>query len=223
MLDSRRRTAISLAIAASIFALAAGLAWYADDLYDQRVVREHELLRAEAEAQHSLRTARDQVELAERVSSRYRALEDAGVFSAIDKPAAIDQAESTLRPFAVAITRYQIGGGHEIAQSPLERSGQYQIEVQRVAVDFEPLHEERFLQVWEAIASLRGPLGGIENCEMHRAPQQNAQQHAALEQARRAAPEPLTARCLLTWYRLHGAAAPEPGAASARPAAGAKS
>ncbi|SPE22989.1 exported hypothetical protein [Burkholderiales bacterium] len=222
MLDARRRSVISLALAGSIFALAAGLAWYADDLYDQRVVREQELLRAEVDAQRALRTARDQVELAEHVSSRYRALEEAGIFAAIDKPVAIDRAEATLRPYAAAVTRYQIGGGREAAQSPLERSGQYQIEIQRVAVDFEPLHEERFLQVWDAIAALRGPVGGVESCELHRPTLQASLQHASSEASRKAAPDPLTARCLLTWYRLHGAPT-DAGGAAAAPAAGAKS
>jgi len=224
MFDARGRFAASLAMAASIFALAAALAWYAEDLYEQRVVREQELLRAEADAQRALRSARAQVELAERVSSRYLALQGAGIFAAVDKPVAIDRAEATLRPYAAAVTRYQIGGSHEVAQSPLERSSQYQIEIQRVAVDFEPLHEERFLHVWEAIASLRGPLGGIESCELHRPAELSSQQRSAAELGRAAAPQPLTARCLLTWYRLHGASAsPDAGAAGAPAGAGAKS
>ena len=223
MRNATRRNYISLGIAGAIFALAGALGVDTENVYQERVLRERELLRAEAEAQRSLHAVRDQLELAQHMSSRYRALQEQGLFDDINKPAAIDRAESALRPYAAAVTRYQIGGSHEVAPSPLDQSAQYQIQIERVAVDFEPLHEERFLHVWDAITSLRGPAGGVESCELHRATGPTAGVPAPANPSHKAMPIPLTARCLLTWYRLRAAPTSDGGAASSASPSRAKS
>ena len=218
MFNARLRTIASLTAAAAVVGVSAALAWAADSVYQQRVLRERELLRAESDAQRSLRSAREQLELAQHMSSRYRALQDAGLFDPIDKPVAIDRAEAALRPYAAAVTRYQIGGSRETVHPPLDRSGQFQIDIERVVVDFEPLHEERFLHVWDAISSLRGPAGSIESCELHRPVGQSSGARTGSDAARKVeAPAPLAARCLLTWYRLRAAPASEAAAPTATP------
>ena len=202
MASPKQQLALSVAGAVVLLALSAGMATIAAQQYDEQVTLEEKLARSENEAQNALRQARESVALSERVSARFHALQQAGLFDPIDKPRAIDRAESTLHPYIATVARYQIGGGREVAPSPLAPAAKYQIDIQRVAVDFEPLHEERFLDVWDAIAGLRGPAGGVESCELHR-PAKEAVENSAGN----GKPAPLKARCLLTWYRLQSAPA----------------
>jgi hypothetical protein len=215
MANPRQQLAFSIAGAAALLALSAGMATIALDQYDEQVTLEEKLTRSEQDAQGALRQARESLALSERVSARFRELQRAGLFEPIDKPRAIDQAEATLHPFLAAVSRYQVGGGGELAPAPLAPAGKYQIEIQRVAVDFEPLHEERFLDVWDAVSGLRGPAGGIESCELHRPGKEAVDNSTSNGQL-----PALKARCLLTWYRLHNAAAPAPADAPADAPAG---
>jgi hypothetical protein len=183
----------------------------AERRYDEQMTLEQQLLRSEAAARTALQRAQDSLELSRRVSQRFAELRDAGLFEAIDKPRAIDRAEARLRPYFGAIARYQIGGSHEVVPAPLPAVSRYQIDIERVAVDFEPLHEERFLDVWSAIAALRGPVGSVESCKLDRP----AAEVAASAGGAGGMP-PLKARCLLTWYRLQSA--PPASAAGGAPA-----
>lgn len=214
----RREYVLSLALAAVVFCIAALLAWYALAVYNRSAEQERRFLVAKADAERNLHTAQDQLDLADRVSGPYFALQGAGIFTPINKPVAIDRAEALLKPYAVAVTHYQIGGSHETAPAPDERAAHYQLAIERVAIEFEPLHEERFLQVWSAISALRGPVGSVENCEMHRPPEATAQDRARLALTHDSAPSPVKARCLLTWYRLQPAATdPAAGATGGTP------
>jgi len=216
MAEVRREVAISLGLAAVVMAVAGSLLWDVLSDFKQNAERERKYLTAQAEADRALRSAREQLELAQRVSGEYFALQGSGIFNPINKTAAIDRAEASLRPYAVAVTRYQIGGGHETAPAPDERIARYQLDIQRVAIEFEPLHEERFVDVWNAISALRGVAGSVESCELHRPAEANAQERARQAMLHDTAPNPLKARCLLTWYRLQ--AAPSDAAAAAAPA-----
>jgi len=212
MASPRQQQALSAGGAALLLLVALGLGAEAVQQYDEQVTVDERLTDAQQAASAQLRRARDSLALSEQVSAQYRALEQAGLFSAIDKPRAIDHAESALRPFLASVSRFQIGGTHEVAPAPLAQASRYQVEMQRVAVDFEPLHEERFLDVWDALAALRGPVGAIENCELHRPSAEGSVPGTGSDR-----PLPLKAHCLLTWYRLQ--AAPAPSAAPAPPPA----
>jgi len=211
-----RAVVVSLASAGLLLTIAALFAWMAFDNYDSYVNHERSYLLAQSEADRALRTAREELELGQRVTRRYQELAAGGMFTGVNKPVAIDRAESILRPYAAAVTHYQIGGGHEMAVSPLEKTSQMQIDIQRVAIEFEPLHEGRFLEVWRAIAGLRGPVGGIESCEINRPQEASAEEKARLASLGDVPAVALKARCLLTWYRLPAAA---PGATSGAGAA----
>jgi hypothetical protein len=218
MASPRQQLVLSIAGAALLLAASAGMAFVAMQQYEEQVTLEEKLARSEADAQNALRQARESVALSQRVSARFQALQHAGLFDPIDKPRAIDRAEAVLHPYAATVARYQIGGGRELAPAPLAPAARYQIEIQRVAVDFEPLHEERFLDVWEAMSGLRGPAGGVESCELHRPTREVVENSAGNGQL-----PPIKARCLLTWYRLQGvqspALAPAGGGDSAMPGA----
>lgn len=200
MVDPRRVLACSAVAAVSLFAISAGMGWYAQQQYDEQVGIEQRLLRAESDARSALRRARDSMDLSKRVEARFNDLQDAGIFEPVEKPRSIDRAEAILRPHFDDIARYQIGGSHEVVPSPLAAAAKYGIDVERVSIEFEPLHEDRFLDVWEAIAALRGPVGGVENCQLQR-PQDTAPQAAGVHMRQ----APLKAHCLLTWYRFQPA------------------
>jgi hypothetical protein len=214
MVSARQQFIVSAAAAAVLLAVSGAMAFLAEDQYEEQVTLEEKLVRSENEAHNALAQARESVALAEHVSARYQALERSGLFEAIDKPRAIDRAEAILQPYIATVARYQVGGSHETAPSPLAPAGRYQIDIQRVAVDFEPLHEERFLDVWGAIAGLRGPAGGIESCDLQR-PTAEAMDNG-ITSAKLA---PLKAHCLLTWYRLQAAPVNAVAPAGATPAA----
>jgi hypothetical protein len=205
---------MSIAGAVALLGLSAGMAYLAMDQYEEQVTLEEKLGRAERDAQNALHQARESLALSERVSARFQELQRAGLFDPIDKPRAIDRAEASLHPYFATVARYQIGGGREIAPAPLAPAAKYQIDIEHVAVDFEPLHEERFLDVWDAIAGLRGPAGGVESCELHRPTKEAVDNSAGNGQL-----PPLKARCLLTWYRLQGVPAATLAPAGALPGA----
>lgn len=200
MASARQQIGLSIGGAALLLALSGVMAYVAFEQYEEQVTLEDKLVRSEQDAQDALRRARESLALSERVSARFRELQGAGLFDPIDKPRAIDRAEAALHPYMPLVARYQVGGGRENAPSPLAPAARYQIEIERVAVDFEPLHEERFLDVWDAISGLRGPAGGIESCELHRPSRDVVENSASNGQL-----PPIKARCLLTWYRLQAA------------------
>jgi len=218
MASPRQQLAVSVACAALLLALSGAMAYVAFATYEEQITLEDTLARSEHDAQSALRRASESLALSERVSARFAALQGAGLFEPIDKARAIDRTEAALHPYMPLVARYQIGGGTESAPAPLAAAARYQIEIQRVAVDFEPLHEERFLDVWDALSVLRGPAGGVESCELHR-PTQDAVESSA-NSGRLA---PIKARCLLTWYRLQNAPAPPAApAGDAQPGADAR-
>lgn len=218
MASPKQQLVLSIGGAALLLALSGAMAYIAFQQYEEQVTLEDKLTRSEQDAQNELRHARESLALSERVSARFRELQGAGLFDPIDKPRAIDRAETALHPYMPLVARYQIGGGREMAPSPLAPAGRYQIEIERVAVDFEPLHEERFLDVWDAISGLRGPAGGVESCEMHRPTREVVENSASNGKL-----PPIKARCLLTWYRLQTApAAPLAPSGDAQPGADAK-
>lgn len=215
MASVKQQLAISIGGAAVLLALSVAASSTAYQQYEEQVSLETTLARSEMEAQSALRRARDSLALSQRVSARFADLQAAGLFDPIDKPRAIDHTEAALHPYLPLVAHYQVGGGRETAPAPLAPAAQYQIDIQRVAVDFEPLHEERFLDVWDAISSLRGPAGAVESCELHRPARDVVENSANNGQL-----APIKARCLLTWYRLQAAPAatlapagdPQPGA-----------
>jgi len=202
MASPKQQINLSMGGAALLLALSGAMAYVAFQQYQEQVTLEEKLTRSEQDAQNALRRARDSMALSERVSARFRELQGEGLFDAIDKPRAIDRAEAALHPYMPLVARYQVGGSRENAPSPLAPAARYQIEIERVAVDFEPLHEERFLDVWDAISALRGPAGGVESCELHRPSRDAVENSASNGQL-----PPIKARCLLTWYRLQSAPA----------------
>ncbi len=202
MASPKRQIRLSMGGAAAVLALSGAMADVAVEQYEEQVTLEDKLARSEQDAQDALRRVRESLALSERVSARFRDLQGAGLFDAIDKPRAIDRTEAALHPYMPLVARYQVGGSRESAPSPLAPAARYQIEIARVAVDFEPLHEERFLDVWDAISRLRGPAGGVESCELHRPSRDVVENSASNGQL-----PPIKARCLLTWYRLQNAPA----------------
>jgi len=183
--------------------VSAGLAWMALQEYEDQLSLEDRLTQAEASAQSALHRARDSMDLRARVAGPYEALAQAGLFAPLDKAQAIDRTEAVLRPHLASIYRYQVGGSHEQLPAPQTGADSYQIELERVSVEFEPLHEERFLDIWKSVAALRAPVGAIENCDLHRGEEVNAPSGSAIESPPIAY---MKARCLLTWYRLQGPA-----------------
>ena len=210
MASPKQQLVLSIGGAAFLLALSGAIAYLAFDKYEEQVTLEDTLARSEQDARNALQRASESLALSARVSARFSELQAAGLFDPIDKPRAIDGADAALHPYLALVARYQIGGGSETAPVPLAPAARYQIQIQRVAVDFEPLHEERFLDVWEAISGLRGPAGGVENCELHRPARDAVESGATSGQ-----PPTMKARCLLTWYRLQSApaipAVPAPG------------
>jgi hypothetical protein len=202
--SAKRRVAVSLCVATGVLVASSGLAAMAYQEFDDQVTLAQRLDDSEAQAKSALEQARASLELARRVGARYAQLQGAGFFEPIDKPRAIDWAEAQLGPHFDAVSHYQIGGSNESAPLPGAR---YQVDLSRVSIDFEPLHEERFLDVWNAIASIRGAVGSVENCELKR-----PQEEISVGGASGAKVAHIKARCLLTWYRLENATTAAPGA-----------
>lgn len=209
-----RRILLSAAGALAVLAAAGTLVGSAWNLYVERQERDLHLGSTETAVRMRERAAQAQIDLVDALHDRYAQLEAAGAFRVMDKAVEIDRAEARLRPYAVQVTRYQIGGTIDEAMAtnaaaqvsaappaPVDPSAAsasapaFELETQRALVEFEPLHEGRFLQVWGAISELRGTLGAVDSCRLERnetAPTQGAVAQGAT----------LKARCVLSWYRL---------------------
>ena len=143
------------------------LAWsYSRYIADNRAQIEN--VHKEQNAKRRLFSLIEELAAIELASDSFSRLRKDGVLGELNKTRLLDQVESALIPFGDAVVDYKLEGYKEFSRPALVALARHKFGSHRLTLNFRPLHEEEFIDVWRALSASSSGVNTIESCELSR-------------------------------------------------------
>ncbi len=224
-----RETSLSVLIRKSAFgglavvAAAVAVLFWCHGRYTADNRNQTENVRKEQLAKRHLASLSDELAAINLASASYTKLLEDGVLGDLNKTRLLDQIEAALMPFGDALQDYKLDGYKEFSRPALSGLNRHKFGLHRLQVNFKPLHEGEFMQVWRALAGSSSGVIPIESCDLIRT-DKGVDGNATLDRGSTQSPAGsldmsatnarLEARCVLNAYSIRFEAASNGSAAS---------
>ncbi len=160
-----RKSAVLVLVIISI--AVAILVWsYSRYTADNRAQIEN--VRKEQGAKRRLFSLIEELAAIELASDSFSRLRKDGVLGELNKTRLLDQVESALIPFGDAVVDYKLEGYKEFSRPALVALTRHKFGLHRLTLNFRPLHEEEFIDVWRALSASGSGINTVESCELSR-------------------------------------------------------